>query len=94
MESGGKTQKNDKKDKIRAYHRQVGARNRQKEREERQRFEEQSLWLEKVNVDLVAEEKSLATEKLVLVNELFHHYSVCGAYGDVEEYLAVESLKM
>ncbi|KAM7217341.1 hypothetical protein V8F06_007284 [Rhypophila decipiens] len=82
-----------KKEKIRAYHREVGARNRQKEKEERQRFELQSQWLEKVNADLVAEEKSLATEKMVLVNELFRH-SRCGAHADVEEYLAVQSSKI
>ncbi|KAM7205322.1 hypothetical protein V8F33_001153 [Rhypophila sp. PSN 637] len=82
-----------KKEKIRAYHREVGARNRQREKEERQRFELQSQWLEKVNADLVAEEKSLATEKMVLVNELFRH-SQCGAHADVEEYLAVQSSKI
>ncbi|KAM7209725.1 hypothetical protein V8F20_000128 [Naviculisporaceae sp. PSN 640] len=94
VEGNDKSPKKDKKEKIRAYHREVGARNRQKEKEERQRFEEQAQWLERVNLELVAEEKSLATEKLVLVNELFRHYSVCGAHSDVEEYLAVESLKI
>ncbi|KAK4219038.1 hypothetical protein QBC37DRAFT_167040 [Rhypophila decipiens] len=82
-----------KKEKIRAYHREVGARNRQKEKEERRRYELQSQWLEKVNADLVAEEKSLAMEKMVLVNELFRH-SQCGAHADVEEYLAVQSSKI
>lgn len=107
-----KTEK-EKRDHIRAYHREVGARNRQKEKEERARFELQTQELEKVNAELVAEEKSLATQKLLLVNELFCHYSQCNisngngngsgsgssdgathSHRDLDEYLAVESLKM
>lgn len=80
------------KEKNRAYHREVGARNRLKEKQEKAHYESERQFLENLNTQLIAEEKQLATEKQSLFDELYRH-SLCN-HNDVDKFLILESQKM
>lgn len=80
------------KEKNRAYHREVAARNRLKEKQKKARFESEKQFLENLNTRLIAEEKALVTEKQSLLEQLYLH-SLC-AHLDVDKYLNVRSQKM
>lgn len=79
-------------EKSRAYHREVGMRNRQKERKDKERFEAASKGLESLNAELVAEERALTAEKLALRQQLFLH-AFCND-THIGEYLRLTSDQM
>jgi len=62
---------------YRAYHREVGMRNRKKDREKRERMEAATRHLEQIHASLMARERALMEERLALREELYQHARMC-----------------
>ncbi|KAK3310953.1 uncharacterized protein B0T15DRAFT_571417 [Chaetomium strumarium] len=81
--------KNLKKQRLRAGRRRTETRNRNRNREKEERIKSTSEQLERKRADLVAQEKALKEERLILIEELLAH-AHCNDSA-ISEYLAMAS---